>query len=47
MSRRFGGALDICRRIVESLGGTIELAEGGPGATFVVRLPRAAPATAG
>ena len=36
-----GLGLDICRRIVDSLGGGIELAEGGPGAAFVVRLPRA------
>jgi signal transduction histidine kinase len=43
-ARRGGGAglgLPIARLLVERNGGTIGVRDGGPGATFVVRLPRA------
>ena len=37
-----GLGLSIVRAVAESHGGSVELEEGGPGARFVVRLPRAA-----
>jgi Na+/proline symporter/signal transduction histidine kinase len=39
----FGLGLFIVRQIVEAHGGTVRLASGGTGATFVIELPRAPP----